>query len=95
MKKDKNTPVRKKVKLANNVVLELVQIALLELQKDFTAAYEKAEKNEYKKAEGDWSIWGYCTICGEALYILPNDNAHNALIDYMKEHGWGHKKCLE
>jgi hypothetical protein len=44
-------------------------------------------------AEEEFSIWYYCNVCGERMTMFPNDNDHKALIEYMREHGWGHKKC--
>ena len=46
------------------------------------------EGNKYR-------IWYYCNVCGDEITIYPNSDAHKALIEYMKEQGWGHTECHE
>lgn len=47
----------------------------------------------YDKAEEDYQIWYYCDVCGERIDMEPDDDAHKAMIGYMKEHGWRHASC--
>jgi hypothetical protein len=76
-------------------------MALLDLEKDFfeatVASYEQGLEenweNNYERAKSDWALWHYCFKCGEKIYISPNSDAHNAIIEYMKEKGWGHPQC--
>ena len=51
------------------------------------------EDRTYQKAMQDWALWNYCAVRGEAMYISPNSDAHKAIIEYMKQHGWGHPQC--
>jgi len=57
--------------------------------------YGKAYKLAYSRGRGDWQIWYYCDVCGERININPNGGSHKALIEYMKEGGWGHAECHE
>ncbi|MEM0240905.1 MAG: hypothetical protein QXP29_05535 [Candidatus Nezhaarchaeales archaeon] len=49
----------------------------------------------YEDGKDDHRIWYYCSVCGERIYTYPNDEGHKAMIEYMKQHGWGHAKCHE
>ncbi len=55
--------------------------------------FRRGKKEGYKKGKEDWNIWFYCNVCGEVIWIRPSDNAHEHIIKYMKEVGWGHAKC--
>lgn len=65
------------------------------LRKDFKEFYERAFNEGYGKAFKDYAIWYYCAICGEPIYVMPNSNSHKAIMEYMREHGWGHSTCHE
>jgi hypothetical protein len=81
-------------------VSELVRIALLNLEKNFTHAYksnyslgeEEGKKIGYKqgysegytKGMNDWAIGIRCWKCGYTLYIKPNSTDHEKTIDEMK-----------
>ncbi|MBA7570940.1 hypothetical protein ES708_12696 [subsurface metagenome] len=56
---------------------------------------ERAHDEGYDQAVEDWQIWYYCATCGKRIDMDPNDDDHKAMIDYMKEHGWGHPSCHE
>lgn len=58
------------------------------------SSYEKGYIDGYDLAESEWRIWYYCSVCGKPMYVKPEDKSHNAIIKYMKEHQWGHSKCL-
>ena len=38
-------------------------------------------------------IWYYCAVCNKRIDMTPSSDDHGALIEYMKEHGWGHSTC--
>jgi len=58
--------------------------ALLQLE-------DKLKEDDEKK----YRIWYYCDVCGGEITMYPDGNDHKALIKYMKENKWGHKKCYE
>ena len=47
----------------------------------------------YNQAMEEYQIWYYCNVCRKRIYIDPNDNAHKAIIGYMKDKGWAHQSC--
>lgn len=54
---------------------------------------EKARRAGYEQGRKDHQIWYYCDTCRQRMDVTPNSECHKAMIDYMKEHGWGHKSC--
>lgn len=69
------------------------------LRNDFKEIYEKAYEEGYVEgyndAFKDYAIWYYCVVCGKPIYVRPNSSSHKAIIEYMREHGWGHSECHE
>jgi len=57
------------------------------------AEYTEAWAKGYDKGQRDHQIWYYCAVCGKRINMTPSGNDHKALIDYMKERGWGHQAC--
>jgi hypothetical protein len=55
---------------------------------------EKEISKAYNKGADDNKIWYYCAGCRKRINISPNSADHKALIQYMEEHGWGHKTCI-
>jgi len=69
-------------------------LGLLQLKiPDIEEIKEKASDEGYDQAVEAWQIWYYCAACGERIDMDLNDDDHKAMIDYMKEHGWGHPSC--
>ena len=69
-------------------------LGLLQLKMpDIEEIKETAWGEGYDQAEKDCQICYYCAVCGERMEMLPNSDSHKAMIDYMKEHGWGHASC--
>jgi len=53
----------------------------------------KAREEGYNAGRSEYRIWYYCNVCGEEITIYPNSNSHKAVINYLREHGWGHIEC--
>ena|GEM_PF-5644292 len=51
----------------------------------YNAGYEAGRKAHH--------LWYYCDACGEVIWLEPDGEDHKAVIQYMKEKGWGHQKC--
>ncbi|MBA7692159.1 hypothetical protein ES703_100717 [subsurface metagenome] len=47
----------------------------------------------YGQAKKDYQIWYYCDVCRERIDMDPNSNSHKEMINYMREHEWGHASC--
>lgn len=100
MKKYEKEKIQDMAKKTGKSISMLIRMALLNLEKDFSAAITKAKddgkeegikignqnsQNEgYTKGKNDWAIWCYCWKCIKPLYIIPNSNDHQRIIDEMK-----------
>ena len=60
--------------------------------------YDKGFNDGFHEGHGwgvrESQIWFYCDVCGEPIDVEPDSNSHKAIIEYMKEHGWGHARCV-
>ena len=99
MKKEEKERIVQMAELAGKNVSELVRVALLGLEEDFSEAYEKARSEEYKKgfmdAKNAYRLWFYCYVCGDVIDLLPNSDIHKAIIGYLKNERWGHTECVK
>jgi hypothetical protein len=69
-------------------------LGLLQLKiPDIEEVKETAWSEAYEQAGKDNQIWYYCAECGKRINVEPNSDSHKAIIDYMKEHRWGHSSC--
>ena len=69
--------------------LSLLQVKIPETKE----IKEKARRAGYEQGRKDYQIWYYCDTCRQRIDVAPNSECHKAMIDYMKEHGWGHTSC--
>jgi hypothetical protein len=95
MKKEERERIKLLAERSGKSISQLVREALLGTEKNDTELYEKGFNDGYNKGESEWKVFFYCNVCGEPIYIVPTSDSHIALVDYMKEHGWRHKKCHE
>ena len=58
-------------------------------------ARDEGHKQGYDQAKKEHQIWYHCDTCQERININPNSESHKAIIQYMKEHEWGHSNCHE
>ena len=65
--------------------LGLLQLKMPDVEEIKGEAYDQAKKN--------YQIWYFCNVCGKRIDMYPNDDAHKAMIGYMKDRGWAHAKC--
>lgn len=57
------------------------------------AHYDRGYKDGHAQGKEDNAIYYYCSICGKPIYVTPNRKGHQAVVNYMHEHGWGHQSC--
>ena len=93
LKKREKEQIKEMAEKTEKSVSELVRMALLDLEIDFSNAIAEAEKRGYEKAKDDYGIFFPCKICGGLEYILPNSPCHEAVVEFLKERGWGHQQC--
>jgi hypothetical protein len=101
--------IKKMVKDSYVGVSELVRIALLDLEKDFSLALKKAEAEGLKKGkeqgendgykagfqdgENKWAIWVNCYRCHGRVYVEPNSKMHQEIIDRQKGYYFHRPDC--
>jgi len=99
MKKEDKERIVQMAKLAGKSISELVRVALLGLEKDFSEANKKARNEGHKKgfmdAKNAYRLWFYCHVCADVIDLLPNSDIHKVIIDYLKNEGWAHPECLK
>jgi len=69
--------------------LGLLQLKMPDIEEIKEIAYNEGCNDAMDACQ----IWYYCAVCRERIDMEPNGDSHKALIDYMKEHGWGHPSC--
>lgn len=97
MKKAEKERIVEMAELAGKTISDLLRVALFDLEENFSETYKKAHIRGYnhgfQNAKRAYRIWNFCHVCGKAIDILPNSDAHKAIIDYLKKAGWGHPEC--
>lgn len=58
------------------------------------ASAKSAYANGYSKAKKDWGVTYKCSICGGTMWLHSPQEKKEAA-QYMKEHGWAHRECLQ
>ena len=58
-------------------------------------SYKRGYDAGYKAARSAYETWHFCVVCGEKTTIKPNDNAHQAVIEFLHDNQWGHTACHE
>jgi chromosome segregation ATPase len=61
--------------------------------KEIMENFDYAFNEGFECAKNDFRIHYFCPFCGEAIYLTPGSEAHQSMITYMREHGWGHQAC--
>jgi hypothetical protein len=82
-------------------VSELVRIALLGLEKDFSTSFENAKKvgnqqsykEGYEKGQTEWASYVTCSICKKPIYFKSEDELHRDII-YMTRGKYSHRTCV-
>ena len=69
--------IEKMAKDSGNNISDLVRMALLGLEQDFTQAYN----NGFSEGTEKSAIWISCHRCRNRLYIEPNSYLHRRVID--------------
>lgn len=93
--KEGKATLMKMAEAAEKSLSQIISELLLTTAAKFNETYAKRFNEGYEKGRDKWRIWYFCSICNEMIFITPNSNAHKAMIEYMKENGWGHEECHE
>ncbi len=57
--------------------------------------YREGVNDGYAQGKNEHAIYYCCKVCGKPVYLTPNSDAHQAVVDAMHKLGWGHKACHE
>ena len=79
----------------NTSYSEFIRTVLTTKEKQLKEISNQAYNQGYNKAKEEHQIWYFCNVCQERINISPNSESHKAIIQYMEEHGWGHRSCHE
>jgi len=93
MKKEEKERIVTMAELAGKSVSELVRVALLGLEEDFSEAYDESNNIGFATAKSNFRVWFYCDVCAGVIDILPNSDIHKVIINYLKQERWGHPEC--
>jgi len=68
--------------------LNAEKIRVIWRKKGYNQGYERGNQDGYNKGYNigmnDWAIWVYCYNCLQPVFIKPNSEDHNKIIDQMK-----------
>ena len=88
MKKEEKERIQQMANKSGKSVSELVRIALLNLEENYSETYN----NAYNKGANDWAIWCFCWKCKKSIHIKPKSDNHNIILE--KTDGYlEHLKC--
>jgi metal-responsive CopG/Arc/MetJ family transcriptional regulator len=66
---------------------------LREALKQQSPSTKKAYQQGYDAAKGEFAVSYKCSVCGGNLTVT-SQKEKEAIARYMREHGWGHSKCV-
>ena len=93
LSKDVNDLLKQRLEDLGVSAADFIKESLGLIHTDIEEVKQVARDEGYSQAVEDYGIWYFCNICGKRISISPNDNAHKAIIGYMKDHGWVHESC--
>ena len=73
----------------NAARVSINKTANTKLQQKYTDGYNDG----YIKSREDHAIYYYCNVCQKPMYIQPNSDVHQAVVNAMCKQGWGHADC--
>ena len=76
MKKEEKKRIQQMAKASGKSVSQLVRIALLNQEGNFSEAFD----NAYNKGMNEWAIWCFCWKCKKSIHIKPNSDDHKKII---------------
>ena len=99
MKLHEKEKIEEMAKKTGKRISTLIRIALLNLEKDFSATiikskddgklegeiigYQKGRAEGYKNGRYEWAIWYTYPKCGKPLFIKPNSKDHYESVKVM------------
>ncbi len=84
------------IQLYRDVTSLLIEqdLAVLEnLDEQLRTRYQEGYHKGWQEAKARYSVTYFCNVCGGVLEVT-SDKEQQAIKQYMREHGWGHSKCV-
>ena len=84
------------IQLYHNLTSSLLEqdLAVIEnLDKRLRKRYQEGYHKGWQDAKNLYRVTYFCKVCGGILEVT-HDNEKQAVKEYMREHGWGHSKCV-
>lgn len=66
---------------------------LREALKQQSPSAKRAFSLGYSSAQAKYGVWFNCSVCGGSI-VIEDPNTKKAVAGYLKEHKWGHAKCV-
>jgi DNA repair exonuclease SbcCD ATPase subunit len=63
------------------------------LLRDLKNAHERGFQQGFNTAMLRFGIHYYCAICNQPIWIEAGSEVHRAIIELLRERGWGHTYC--
>jgi hypothetical protein len=80
-------------KLTKKSLAEILREAVRKQKPWAKDAYDLGQKAGYDSAKRDFAVSYRCSVCG-GLITMRSEDEKKAAAQYMREHGWGHGKCV-
>jgi hypothetical protein len=80
-------------KLTGKSLADILREAVTKQKPWAKDAYDIGQKVGYDSAKRQFEVTYRCSVCGGVLTVTTPE-AKKAAAQYMREHGWGHGKCV-
>lgn len=95
LKKSEKEKIDRMVERTGKSISDLVRMAFFDPEKGIFELFHHGIHEGLQIASDQGGFYFYCAVCGEKMYISPNSEIHNAVIQYLKQQGWGHAGCID
>ena len=57
--------------------------------------FEEGKKIGIDQGTSDCTIWYFCVLCGEPIYVKPGSEEHKMIINFFNHYTRAHTKCAQ
>jgi len=95
--KDKVENVKRAEGITNTNIVEagvgLFEVKVKKEEEIRQQAYDEGWEKGIQQAEELYAVPYQCSVCGKEI-IVDTQDEKKAIKTYMREHGWGHRDCI-
>jgi hypothetical protein len=95
MKKEDKVKIDKLAEVTGKSIGDLAREFFFHPEKGIFEFFHHGIHEGLQIASEQNGFYFYCAVCGEKIYISPNSEIHNAVIQYLEQQGWGHAGCID